>query len=356
MLGIDTRAARAAWTVFLVALLLVTIYTTRRTLVVFSLALFFAYMLSPAITAVERFAPKRLPRTYSLAIVYVGILMVMVVAIVTIGGQIAEQASALAARVPDLVKNQDPLHNFPMPAWLEPYRERITQMLRDQANTLRDEALPLLQVAGLRLLSGVGNILTVVLIPILGFFFLKDGAELRGHVLHLLSTPSSRRFLDDVLADIHQLLAAYIRALLILSLATFVGYFMFLGLTGAPYALLLAGIAAILEFIPVVGPLLATLTIVVVAGFSGFPHLLWIVVFYVVWRLFQDYVLLPYLMSSGVEVHPLLVMFGVLAGEQIGGIPGMFFSVPVIAILRVILLRVEKEKARLQSFEAEHQA
>jgi predicted PurR-regulated permease PerM len=59
-------------------------------------------------------------------------------------------------------------------------------------------------------------------------------------------------------------------------------------------------------------------------------------VFWGCFRVVQDYVLNPYLMSSGIELHPLLVLFGVLAGEALAGIPGMFFSVPVLAILRVI--------------------
>jgi predicted PurR-regulated permease PerM len=51
-------------------------------------------------------------------------------------------------------------------------------------------------------------------------------------------------------------------------------------------------------------------------------------------------------MGAGVELHPLLVLFGVLAGEQIAGIPGMFFSVPVIAVLRVIYVRLKRMRAR----------
>jgi predicted PurR-regulated permease PerM len=51
-------------------------------------------------------------------------------------------------------------------------------------------------------------------------------------------------------------------------------------------------------------------------------------------------------MSAGVEVHPLLVLLGVLAGERIGGVPGMFFSVPVIAILKAVYVRLKMEHAR----------
>jgi predicted PurR-regulated permease PerM len=105
---------------------------------------------------------------------------------------------------------------------------------------------------------------------------------------------------------------------------------------GYSYELLLAGAAGILEFIPVIGPVAALLIILVVCGVVGTGGLIWIVIFWACYRVFQDYILNPYLMSAGVEIHPLLVLFGVLAGEKIGGIPGMFFSVPVIAILRVI--------------------
>ncbi|MEO8028388.1 MAG: AI-2E family transporter, partial [Bryobacteraceae bacterium] len=145
--------------------------------------------------------------------------------------------------------------------------------------------------------------------------------------------------LSDIFDDLHDLLAQYIRALVLLALATLAFYTLFLQVVGVSYPVLLAGIAAILEIIPVVGPLTASGVILLVAGFNGFPHLLWIVVFLVVYRIFQDYVLNPYLMSSGVDVPPLLVLFGVLAGEQVAGIPGMFFSVPVIAALRILLVR-----------------
>ena len=100
-----------------------------------------------------------------------------------------------------------------------------------------------------------------------------------------------------------------------------------------------------LELIPFVGPLTAAVVTLLVAGLSGYAHLLWILVFLIVYRLFQDYVLSPYLLSSGVELHPLLVLFGVLAGEQVAGIPGMFFSVPVIAALRIIIVRMRRQKA-----------
>ena len=60
-----------------------------------------------------------------------------------------------------------------------------------------------------------------------------------------------------------------------------------------------------------------------------------------VYRLFLDYVLQPWLMSEGIELHPLLVLVGILAGEHLAGIAGMFLSIPVVAGLRIVYLRME---------------
>jgi predicted PurR-regulated permease PerM len=62
------------------------------------------------------------------------------------------------------------------------------------------------------------------------------------------------------------------------------------------------------------------------------------------YRLFLDYALTPYLMGQGVELPPLAIIFGVLAGEQIGGILGMFLSIPALATLRILYVRYRKER------------
>lgn len=124
--------------------------------------------------------------------------------------------------------------------------------------------------------------------------------------------------------------------------AAFTAYGLFFFLIGVPYGILLAAIAFLLEFIPLLGPLLAAVAILMVAGLSGFPHLNCILVFLAVFRVFQDYVLSPHLLSQGAKLQPMLVIFGVLAGEQIAEIPGTFLSVPVLAILRIVYRQLKK--------------
>jgi predicted PurR-regulated permease PerM len=342
MLGIDRRTLETAWTLFLFALLLIVIYETGRTLVIFALALIFAHLLAPVVGFMERRLPRSVPRVATLGMVYVVLLGALVAVMIPLGSRISEEASSLAGRLPQFL-TRDPLANLPIPKAFEPLRPQLTSLLRARAGDFGQQAVPLLTQATGHILSGVGAIVTVILIPILAFFFLKDGAQMRDAIVDSFE-PRRRELVAHIFADLHLLLGQYIRALVLLSLATFLFYSIALAIMGAPYPLLLSGLAAALEFIPVVGPLIAAASILIVAAFAGFPHMLALVLFLIVYRLFQDYVLSPYLMSSGVEIHPMLVLFGVLAGEQLFGIPGMFFSVPVMAALRLIVIRTRKHR------------
>jgi len=342
MLGVDRGTLNAAWTVFLFALVVALIYVIRETLLIFALALFLAHLLSPAVDLVVRFVPRRVSRTAALGILYLLLFAGGIALLIPIGSKIGEQAASLAARLPDALKT-DPLANLPLPAWLEAARPRLTDLLRTRMAELGQNVLPLLSRAGEQILLGLGSLLSFILVPILSFFFVKDGTLMREALVDAVD-PSQQRLALEILTDLHRLLIQYIRALVLLAGATFVSHSLVLSALDVPYSFLLAGIAAPLEFVPVVGPLLSAVILLTVSVFTGYHHLFWIVLFLAAYRIFQDYVLSPYLMSSGVAIHPLLVLFGVLAGEQVAGVPGMFFSVPIIAALRIVYVRTCKPR------------
>jgi predicted PurR-regulated permease PerM len=342
MLGIDRRTLQAVWTVFLFVLLLFVVYKSGRTIGIFAIALIFAHLLSPIVRFVERRLPASLPRVASLGIVYIVLLGVLAAVMIPLVSRITQEVAVLAGRLPQALEG-DPLEHLPIPGWLEPLRPEVTAWVHDRLDDLGQAIGPMVTQAGTHILSGLGSLLAVVLVPILSFFFIKDGAMMRDSIVESIE-PRRRKLVDDIFTDIQLLLAQYIRALVLLAMATFTFYAIFLGIVGGPYPMLLAGFSAVLEFIPAVGPLAAAITIVVTtAATSG--HMLTTVLFLVFYRLFQDYVLSPYLMSSGVKIHPMLVLFGVLAGEQLLGIPGMFFSVPAMAVLRLIVVRLRRRRA-----------
>jgi predicted PurR-regulated permease PerM len=345
MFGLDDKALQVTWTVFLFCFLLALVYAIRETLLLFAGAIFFAYMLSPIVAFMQRFIPDK--RAIALALVYILLVGVIVGIGFALVPQFVSQASSLLSRLPSLLSSAK-LIAIPLPQWLEPVRAQILAAASRQATSLEASVVPFLQQAGTRLISGVGLLLPVILLPILAFFFLKDGPKIIRALVGSLDEKQDRNILRKILNEIHQVLQHYIRALVILALITFAVYSAFFKLIGVQYELLLAGLAALLEFIPVIGPAVALVVIVVVSLVTGSGVTLWVIVFWGVYRLFQDYIVNPQLMKAGLELHPLLVLFGVLAGEQVGGIPGMFFSVPVIATIKVIYVNLRNSYERRQ--------
>ena len=340
--GLDRRAASYTWTVLFILLLVAVVYLIREALFVFALALLFSYLLRPLVYYLDRRLPGR-SRAPALAIVYLSLVGLMIAVGIVVGSRVVLEANALALRIPELLSRlEKPVELIALPS-LPTFKEAVIATLQKQFAEHSRDLLSLLPNIALGFLSHAGSLLYIVLVPILGFFFLKDGPEFRNSVLEMIAKGSRRDEIKEIAADVHLLLAEYMRALVLLAAASFAACGLFFYLIGLPYGILLAAIAFFLEFIPVVGPLAAAVAILTVAGLSGFHPLLWVLVFLAVFRIFQDYVLSPYLLSKGAKLQPVVVIFGILAGGQIAGIPGIFLSVPVLATLRIVYRQLKKK-------------
>jgi predicted PurR-regulated permease PerM len=342
MLGIDRRAARYAWTVALTVLALCLVYLVRRTLFVFVLALLFAYLLSPLVNLLDRALYGNRTRGLALGLAYIIFLGVVVLIGMQIGSRVVAQATSLGQKLPELLENWQKASQKP-PSPVTSLRDQILDRAKAEIAARSGDILGALSKAGLRALTAAGELIYFIVIPIMGFFFLKDAHLIRQRILDLVDEGPPRVLMDDVLADIHLLLARYIRALVLLSLTTFTAYSICFSIMGVPYAVLLAALAGILEFIPMLGPLTAGAAIVLVGAISGGPVVA-ILIFLLAYRVFQDYILSPLLMKQGTELHPLLVLFGVFAGAEVAGIAGAFLSVPVLALARVMYERIRKAR------------
>ena len=343
MLAFDRRAAKVTWTVALVVLALYSVFAIRKTLFVLLLAVFFSYMVYPAVRRLSQYTPKRFSHTAATATVFAAIVLAVAGLAALIGPPVAEQASALGSKLPGLVQDPSALNRVALPEWAAPYRARVTAFVQSQFTSKISSALPIARQVGQAALSVASNLVYLVLIPILAFLLIKDATAMRDAFLARMQETGHGSMWRRIVDGLDVLLGRYIRSLLILSAATLTVYSIFLSVAGVQYALLLAALAAVLEFIPVIGPLGAALVCVVVAALTGYDNLLLVVGFIAVYRLFQDYVLNPYLMSGGVEVPPLLVLFGLLAGEELGGVVGIFLSVPALAAARIVTMRVSEE-------------
>jgi len=333
---IDGRTARMLFTVLVFAAGLGFLYVARRTLIAFLFAVFFAYLVDPAVSRVEKWAKGR---GRSIAFIYLLIVTFLGTFFFFVGPRIGHEAQILTGSLPALLEK---VGSGQIAEQIGAQHGLSVATRRELSNFLsshRGDLLSLAQRAGLRVAEAAQQSWLLIVVPILAAFFLKDGRVFSQVALSFVHTKPQREFLQGVLSDMNQMLAQFIRAQITLAALSWIAYCLFLWITGAQYTLMLGTAGGLLEFIPVVGPLVAAVLILSVALLTGYTHWLIALAFLISWRLLQDYVVSPRIMGKSMELHPLGAIFGVLAGGEIAGVLGVYLSIPVMASLRIVWRR-----------------
>ena len=333
---IDSRTIRVLITASLFALVLAFLYATRQTLIAFLFAIFFAYLMSPLVSNLEKVLKSR---GLAIALIYAALLALVVLFFVAMGPKVTREGAKLGESLPALL-NQLGSGQFAVQFGSQHHWSDLTTgILRRLLAENRDAITQVAQRIGLRVADVAKQAWMFLLVPILSAFFLKDGRAFSDILLSTIQSRPQREFLEGVLNDLNQMLAHFIRAQLILAALSLVAYWVFLRIMNVPYWLVLGTMGGLLEFIPLVGPLSAAVIIISVSLLLSYPHWIGLVVFLGVWRLIQDYVSSPRIMGRSMELHPLAAIFGVMAGGEIAGILGIYLSIPVMASLRIVFRR-----------------
>jgi predicted PurR-regulated permease PerM len=345
MVLIDTRTSRVLFTALLFALGLGFLYVIRGTLIVFLFAVFFAYLMEPAVSRLETVLRGR---GRAIALIYVMLLGGVIVFFVSVGPRIGHEAARFGQSLPDLLNRVSSgaiAHDIGQEhGWSSTTQEKLRDILLRNSDDLKKYA----ERFGLRAAAIAKNAWLVFLVPLLAIFFLKDGRVFSDVALSVVQSRPQREFLQAVINDLNQMLAQFIRAQLTLAAFSLIVYASFMGLMRAPYPLVLGTAGGVMEFIPVVGPLVAGLVILSVAILMNYSYWPVLLLFLVVWRVVQDYAISPRVMGKSMELHPLAAIFGVMAGGEIAGVLGVYLSIPVMASLRIVWRRgriyVEKKR------------
>lgn len=302
------------------------------------LSIFFAYLIEPLVQLIRRpFATGRhskfMPRALAIGLAFIIVLSVIGGLVALLTPTVIEQSKQLAANSPTFLSSAQARfkeYNTRYKGYKIPdtVQDTINEKLTTMATYIGES------VTGF-LITAVYYIPWLILIPVLAFFFLKDANLFRLSLLRFFPGGEMRSRVEMVLHDVNKTLAAYARAqliscVLIGTICTTAFY-----LLDVNYAVLLGVMAGIFEFIPLIGPLTLALIAVTVAALTSFSEAASVAAFLGVLRILQDYVFYPRIVREGIHLHPLAIILSVLAGEQIAGIPGVFLSIPIIALLTV---------------------
>ena len=182
-----------------------------------------------------------------------------------------------------------------------------------------------------------------ILTLFIGFYLLLDGERISRYIHGLI--PSAYR--DDVermLGDLSLAIKTYLFFQLLLAVIVWIITTLILLALGVPNAFILGLLAGILEVVPIIGPILASIPAIILAlsqgslvwPIEGIPFALLVAGAYIVIQQIEGNVLIPQIMGRGVNLHPVVIIFGILAGASLAGIIGIFLAAPLIASLRII--------------------
>jgi predicted PurR-regulated permease PerM len=337
MILFDKRTTQVLLTFLLFAAILGFVYLAIKPLLIFLFAMLFAYLLEPAISYVQRWIH---PRGAAIAVVYVAWVALLVVAGFLIGSRIVGEAHKLTQILPDLYQRiSSGSIVWQLGAQRGWSRETQIDLQRFLAEH-REQAIAIAGTLGSKLALLASNAGWVVLVPILALFFLKRKSQLRSLVAgtfdDLIVDRRKRELLHGILQDLDSMLSQFVRAQLLLVLISGTAYTILLVSLRVPYAFALGAIGGLLEFIPLVGPLLAAVLILGISFSLNYPHLLLIIMFLAVWRMCTDYVISPRVLGGKVEISSLAVIFGVLVGGELAGVIGIYLAIPAMATIRIL--------------------
>jgi len=327
------------------------LWKVRVILGIFLAATVVAVLLTPAVRFLER---RRIPKVLAILLVYLVIFGIIASSITLLVPVVIKQAADVIDAYPDYRNKVIVLY--------EDFRERLATLgigqgtggLFDYSSSEHQQALSSVAQRAISqgwqvILASASVITALVSIPVIAFYLLKDEPVIRKTLMGLI--PGSwHESTGELLSKLSESVYNYLKGQVLLCLVMFLITWPILAMLGMPYALLLAVLAGLMEFIPIIGPTIALIPAVLIAIFADFdpgskglivgltPMWRGLVVMFVYFgiQLSESNLLVPRIMGGTMDIHPLGVIFALLCGAVLAGIWGMLLSLPVAAAVKVM--------------------
>ncbi len=328
-----TLRLRSAFFIITGILVLWFLYIERAILTPFIFAAIFAYIFNPIVNFF--YHKLKFPRTVSVIVIYLVIVFVIILSSVAFSKRVVDESFELRKEATAITKTAKEQINS-LPEWLRPTVNDTLLTFEKSTTFSYPSILSFFPKAFSRILS-------FIIFLFSAFYFLKEGRNMLDKILNFV--PNDYKVEVDILIRrVNSVLGSYLRGQIFLVFFVSLVLFIFLTILGVRFSLILAVFSGFAEIVPIIGPIIAAGVAALVAFVGGTSHFnlsplqlaIAVVIIYTVVRQFQDYFINPYVMGKITKLHPLIILFAVLAGEHTAGILGLILAVPIAGVLKII--------------------
>lgn len=311
--------------VLIVVAVLGFLYLIKDIVAILFISLILASALGPTVAALER---RKVPRALAILIIYAGFASLFIVTILLLIPVLAEQFRDLSARFP--------VYSDQILGYVKSVSGGSEEVVIAQIkSSLKAVESGMLQVASgifLKIFDIIGGIAGIVLVSVITFYMTIEESIMK-RTLNAMVPSQYHEYSHLLVGRIQKKIGQWLRAQVILCFIIFFCSFLGLTILGVDYALILALIAGLTEFIPVVGPTIGAVPAIIVAlGQSPWLALSVAFLYYLIQWL-ENHVLVPKVMQQTIGINPLISIIAVLVGAKIGGIVGVMLAIPVATVL-----------------------
>ncbi|OGD67276.1 hypothetical protein A2442_00695 [Candidatus Campbellbacteria bacterium RIFOXYC2_FULL_35_25] len=327
--------------IILFLLLFVSLYILRDLILVILTAVVIASAIEPL---TKWFTNRKIPRLISVIFIYAALIIVVVGSLLLLLPPLLDEASNLSSTFPQYLNSLNLWNPVDGVSGVNELSKgfSVSDIILELRNNISNATGGLFQVVS-RIFGGVFNF---ILIIVLSFYLAvqKDGIAM---FLEIITPVKHEKYIADLWKRSQNKIGLWMQGQLLL--AVIIGVLVFLGLTifGVKYAFLLAVLAAVLELIPLFGPIIAAIPAILIAVTDGgTTQGLIIAGFYIIIQQFENHLIYPLVVKKVVGVPPLLVILALIIGAKLAGFLGIILSVPLAAALMEFISDVEKDKKK----------
>ena len=284
---------------------------------------------------------KKIPKGIAILGVMLGIVFLFVMVVTSLVPIIQKQLLDLVSQLPyyyQIISNQ--VERFMQSSWFTALQEQFNTINMDfiQSITERLNGILNLTFSGIGSVVGIvgDTIITLMTMPVILYYLLKDGNKVIPSITRLFPT-RSRNKISVMLNEMNQQVSSYIRGQILVAICVGVTYTIGYSIINLPYGVTIGMIAGLLTIIPYIGSIIGLTPALIIAFVTNPSLALQVLLVFVIEQLIESRLLQPLILGSSLKMHPVTILVILLAAGKMFGLTGLLIAVPVYAVVKVFV-------------------